>query len=43
VTDLTGHKIDSKARQNRIRDALLAVFEPSPHDLKQAQRAAANG
>jgi len=28
VTDLTGHKIDSKARQKRIHDALLAVFGP---------------
>ena len=26
VTDLTGHKIDSKARQKKIRDALLGVF-----------------
>ena len=28
VTDLTGHKIDSKARQLKIRDALLSVFTP---------------
>ncbi len=28
VTDLTGHKIDSRARQKRIHDALLAVFGP---------------
>ena len=28
VTDLTGHKIESKARQKKIRDELLAVFEP---------------
>ncbi|HHY48339.1 MAG TPA: [protein-PII] uridylyltransferase [Alphaproteobacteria bacterium] len=27
VTDLTGHKIDSKPRQKRIRDALLGVFQ----------------
>jgi [protein-PII] uridylyltransferase len=27
VTDLTGHKIDSKARQKKIHDALLAVFQ----------------
>jgi [protein-PII] uridylyltransferase len=26
VTDLTGHKIDSKARQKKIHDALLNVF-----------------
>ncbi len=28
VTDLMGHKIDSKPRQRKIHDALLAVFEP---------------
>ena len=28
VTDLTGHKIDSKQRQRVIRDALLNVFSP---------------
>ena len=27
VTDLTGHKIDSKGRQKKIHDALLAVFQ----------------
>jgi [protein-PII] uridylyltransferase len=27
VTDLTGHKIDSKARQKKIHDALLRVFQ----------------
>jgi [protein-PII] uridylyltransferase len=27
VTDLTGHKIESKARQKKIREALLDVFE----------------
>jgi [protein-PII] uridylyltransferase len=27
VTDLTGHKIESKARQKKIREALLGVFE----------------
>ena len=27
VTDLTGHKIESKSRQRRIREALLSVFE----------------
>ena len=31
VTDLTGHKIESKVRQRKIRDALLAVFEPIHH------------
>jgi [protein-PII] uridylyltransferase len=29
VTDLMGHKIDSKPRQRKIHDALLSVFEPS--------------
>ena len=28
VTDLTGHKIEARARQNRIREALLGVFRP---------------
>ena len=28
VTDLTGHKIESKPRQKTIRDALRKVFEP---------------
>jgi [protein-PII] uridylyltransferase len=32
VTDLTGHKIESKVRQRKIRDALLAVFEPGQHN-----------
>jgi [protein-PII] uridylyltransferase len=26
VTDLTGHKIEGKARQKKIREALLEVF-----------------
>ncbi|HEY4199473.1 MAG TPA: [protein-PII] uridylyltransferase [Devosiaceae bacterium] len=44
VTDLTGHKIESKARQNRIRNALLDVFGPNPHELRQqAQRLMVNG
>ncbi len=29
VTDLTGHKIESKQRQKKIRDELLAVFQPA--------------
>jgi [protein-PII] uridylyltransferase len=28
VTDLTGHKIESKPRQKKIHDALLGVFHP---------------
>jgi [protein-PII] uridylyltransferase len=38
VTDLTGHKIVSKLRQRRIRDALLGVFEPRAR--REPQRAA---
>jgi [protein-PII] uridylyltransferase len=30
VTDLTGHKIEGKLRQRKIRDSLLAVFEQHP-------------
>jgi len=30
VTDLTGQKIEEKARQRSIRDALLKVFQPLP-------------
>ena len=30
VTDLTGHKIEAKPRQKKIREALLEVFEPEP-------------
>src|SRR5690606_9792628 len=37
VTDLTGHKIESKLRQKRIRDRLTAVFHPKP------EKKAANG
>src|SRR6202000_1866977 len=32
VTDLTGHKIESRPRQRKIRDALQAVFENHAHD-----------
>ncbi|MBK8084725.1 MAG: [protein-PII] uridylyltransferase [Devosia sp.] len=34
VTDLTGHKIDSRVRQKRIHDALLAVFGPVEEKAK---------
>jgi [protein-PII] uridylyltransferase len=37
VTDLTGHKIDAKPRQTRIREALLGVFRP------QSDKKVANG
>ncbi len=36
VTDLTGGKIESTARQNRIRDRMIAVFTPDA-DTKQAK------
>ena len=35
VTDLTGHKIEGKLKQRKIRDALLAVFD-QPHDAHHA-------
>jgi [protein-PII] uridylyltransferase len=39
VTDLTGHKIEAKARQRAIRDTLLAVFRPlEPHGQEQAAK-----
>ena len=39
VTDLTGHKIESKARQRTIRDTLLAVFQPlEPEGQEQAAK-----
>jgi [protein-PII] uridylyltransferase len=37
VTDLTGHKIESKARQKRIRDALLGVFQRREDDRPVAK------
>jgi len=39
VTDLTGHKIEAKARQRQIRDTLLAVFQPlEPHGQEQVAK-----
>ena len=39
VTDLTGHKIESKSRQRTIRDTLLKVFQPlEPHGQDQAAK-----
>ncbi len=35
VTDLTGHKIESKVRQKKIRDALLGVFQRAGSDDKK--------
>jgi len=34
VTDLTGHKIESKSRQKKIHDELLAVFQPGEEKAK---------
>jgi len=39
VTDLTGHKIESKPRQKKIRDELLAIFQP----LHAEEKKVANG
>jgi [protein-PII] uridylyltransferase len=36
VTDLTGQKIESRARQRKIHDALLAVFQPPAEEEKRA-------
>ena len=41
ITDLTGHKIESRPRQRKIRDALLAVFEPQPQIAEAAPQRAA--
>jgi [protein-PII] uridylyltransferase len=41
VTDLMGHKIDTKARQLKIRERLLGVF--SPRGMEDPQRRAAAG
>jgi [protein-PII] uridylyltransferase len=44
VTDLTGHKIESKARQRQIRDTLLKVFQPvEPQGEEERARKVANG
>ena len=43
VTDLTGHKIESKPRQRAIRNALLAVFEPQTPDEEAAAPKVVNG
>jgi [protein-PII] uridylyltransferase len=40
VTDLVGHKIESKGRQKKIHDALLGVFERRHDDERQAARVA---
>ena len=38
VTDLTGHKIEGRQRQQKIREALLAVFE-QPYNSHHAEAA----
>ncbi|HEX4297325.1 MAG TPA: [protein-PII] uridylyltransferase, partial [Devosia sp.] len=44
VTDLTGHKIESKPRQRVIRDALLQVFQPlAPPGQDERLAKVANG
>ncbi|MGN6685081.1 MAG: ACT domain-containing protein, partial [Devosia sp.] len=41
VTDLMGHKIESKPRQRTIRDTLLKVFQPlQPHGEERAPKVA---
>jgi len=40
VTDLVGQKIESKARQKQIHDALLAVFERPQDDTRPAPKVA---
>jgi [protein-PII] uridylyltransferase len=44
VTDLTGHKIESRQRQKKIHDALLEVFQkPGVDDKKPEDKKVANG
>jgi len=44
VTDLTGHKIESRQRQKKIHDALLEVFQkPGVDDKKPEEKKVANG
>ncbi|MEO6394498.1 MAG: [protein-PII] uridylyltransferase [Devosia sp.] len=43
VTDLTGHKIESKARQKAIQSALLKVFEPQAPQTEQRAAKVASG
>jgi [protein-PII] uridylyltransferase len=43
VTDLTGHKIESKPRQKAIRDTLLAVFNPVSPKHEEAAPKVVNG
>ena len=43
VTDLTGHKIESKPRQRAIRDTLLAVFNPVSPKHEEAAPKVVNG
>ena len=38
VTDLTGHKIDSRPRQKKIHEALLGVFQHVSGDEEKLAR-----
>ena len=40
VTDLTGHKIESKVRQKKIRDALLGVFNRRANEAERPRKVA---
>ena len=42
VTDLTGHKIDNPARQERVRKTLVAVMEGGSSERNRAATAAAS-
>ncbi|KAB2856680.1 MAG: ACT domain-containing protein, partial [Bauldia sp.] len=42
VTDLTGHKIDNPARQERVRKTLVAVMEGGTSERNRAATAAAS-
>jgi len=42
VTDLTGHKIDNRARQERVRKTLVAVMEGGSSERNRAATAAAS-
>ncbi len=42
VTDLTGHKIDNRARQERVRKTLVAVMEGGTSERNRAATAAAS-
>nr|MBA2557558.1 bifunctional uridylyltransferase/uridylyl-removing protein [Chloroflexota bacterium] len=43
VTDLMGQKVENKARQRKIRDALLGVFNPRPESEERPAPKVAHG